>query len=89
MGRMALEGMIEANPDRVAVLMWHLRANHYPPVNQVFIPVCEEAIEACSEGKGGLLIEMPNGITKSARKMVEGLHLEQFCALSPIGEEDY
>ncbi|MHC1628799.1 MAG: hypothetical protein ACXQTI_08215 [Candidatus Nezhaarchaeales archaeon] len=56
----------------------HLLGNHYPQVSLDFIPICKEAIEHCSLGCYDIDIKMPNGITKSAADIVEGLHLNCF-----------
>ena len=82
MGRQWIEGFMENEKDIDTLLHIHLRGNHYPPVHTDFIPTCKQAIEFCNEGKYNKKIKMPNGITKTALEIVEGLHLESFlCEL--------
>ena len=50
MGRMGAEGMNEAVQEGLVdlrgALSWHLRANHYPPLPETYIEVCEKVLEA-------------------------------------------
>jgi hypothetical protein len=66
------------------MLRYHLQYNHYPPVHPSFIPVAQEAIDKANNGEWEFEILMPNGITKSAGEIVEGLHLE--CFLDQVEE---
>lgn len=59
-------------------LSWHLQGNHYPPVDEMFIPVAERAIRYASEGRNEEFIDMPNGLTRRVDFIVENLHLEPF-----------
>jgi hypothetical protein len=68
----------EDNLELEMALRWHLRGNHYPPVHEVFVPVALQAIWAVNRDEHDLVIEMPNGLTKSAGEIVEELHLEWF-----------
>lgn len=77
MGRLAARDMIE-HAQRDQALAWHLQSNHYPPVHSSFIPAANTAIDACNKGKYKKKIKMPNGITKTASDIIEGLHLENF-----------
>ena len=65
---------------RRAVLAWHLAHNHYPPVHADFIPVAERALELAESGELDTPIEMPNGLTRSAGAIMDGLHLWDFVA---------
>lgn len=82
MGRSQASGMAdEVAAGRASLreaLVWHLFANHYPPVNHRFIPTCEQAIEAVRDGDTSVEIVMPNGLTRTAGEIVLGLHLEEF-----------
>lgn len=59
-------------------LRWHLQYNHYPPVSEVFTPVAKEAIDKANEKDWDSVIEMPDGVSKTAAQIIEGLHLESF-----------
>lgn len=84
MGRQWIEGFIENETDIETLLSIHLTGNHYPPVSKDFIPSCKEAIECCNSEDYNKQIKMPNGVTKSASFIVEGLHLETF-----LDEQEY
>jgi hypothetical protein len=55
-------------------LTWHLQYNVYPPVTLEMIPYCEQAIEACSEGRESEAIDI-NGTRIPAEEIVEDLRL--------------
>lgn len=82
MGTVNAMGMAEAVNDGLAsqrqALTWHLQANHYPPINVVFVPVAERAIELANDGDWDATIEMPNGITLSVGEIIDQLHLAAF-----------
>ena len=61
-----------------AALEDHLRYGHFPPVSQDFIPTCLRAIECANTEEFDTEIEMPNGITKTAGEICDGLHLWAF-----------
>lgn len=79
MGRLAADDMV-ATVDTKTALYWHLRSNHYPPVHSDFIPTAEQAIEYVNKRQGQVPIVMPNGLTKTAYEIVEGLHLDSFLS---------
>lgn len=61
-----------------AKMEWHLVSNHYPPVNESFIPIAIEAIELARMGLWKHELSYPNGLTRSVLHTIEGLHLEAF-----------
>jgi len=61
-----------------AALEYHLRHNHYPAVNLIFIPIAKQAIALGREGDFDTVLLMPNGLSKSVGDIVEGLHLDSF-----------
>lgn len=75
MGRMQASEMRNELGERVA-LEWHLRSNHYPPVNLVFVGVALEAIKRGRAGDWGAVLEMPNGLRRTVSQIVAGLHLD-------------
>lgn len=77
MGRLALEDMLNY-ADTATALHWHLVGNHFPPIHEDFHPAAREAIERVNNRQGQTPIDLPNGITKTAYEIVEGLHLESF-----------
>lgn len=64
-----------------ASLYHHLRYNHFPPVSDVWIKACQDAIDACDEGDSSREISVPSATvcTMPAYDIVEGLHLDGFC----------
>jgi hypothetical protein len=82
MGRLGAESMVEQTREMGlsidAALSWHLQSNHFPPVSTAFIPVCKAAIEAVQNETPELKLEMPNGVTRTAAFIVDGLHLDPF-----------
>jgi len=77
MGRLQAEEIASMLKQEQA-LEWHLQCNHYPPVNKVFIPIAQEAIELANQGIHDQIIKMPNGIKLSVEAIIEGLHLDTF-----------
>jgi hypothetical protein len=61
-------------------LSWHLQGNHYPPIDEVFIPVAVQAIESANTNNWDTVIEMPNGLSRTVAFIVENLHLEPFIS---------
>jgi hypothetical protein len=74
-------------------LIWHLTANHYPPVSTEFVPACKQAIQTFvvaagsvdTKGEDGVFqqlcdtyVDLPNGNRVSVVEVVEQLHLDAF-----------
>lgn len=59
----------------------HLTTNHYPPVPNVMVAVCVEAITLANEGEWDAHVELPEGIswrgrdTAPVHSIVEAHHL--------------
>jgi hypothetical protein len=84
MGRMQAEGMREMLDEETA-LRWHLQHNHYPPISDVFIPICQQVIGIAADAflteDGDLWaeeIELPNGKMMRVDKIYDDLHLDTF-----------
>jgi len=77
MGRLATMDMLNQTSEEKA-LRWHLTGNFFPPIHPDFIEPAQQAINMVREDKGEEIIEMPNGISKTAWQIVEGLRLEDF-----------
>ena len=77
MGRLQAEEMV-ARLSQEQALRWHLQYNHYPPIDEVFIPIAEQAIELANVGDWEVELELPNGLEKAVSFIVEGMHLESF-----------
>ena len=77
MGRLQATEMAATLP-LDAALEQHLKYNHYPPINTVFIVIAKEAIEHVNNGRWEEKIEMPNGRVLTSGSIVEQLHLESF-----------
>lgn len=87
MGSMSAIGMKEMTEELrlplESALEWHLRANHYPPVHPVFIPVAMEAIQCARIGdyREELDLEKITGDTgfrkpvMTVHEIMDGLHL--------------
>jgi len=88
MGQNSLDDMLNY-ADTDTALDWHLRGNHYPPIHEDFYPSAKLAIEHCNARQGQAPITMPNGITKTAYEIVDGLHLHSFLALDHDDEGWY
>lgn len=74
-------------------LHYHLTSNHFPPVDDSFIPSAVKAIElvnkAIQEGPASLLdekIDLPNGVSLSAEAVVNGLHLHSWIETEEDGD---
>lgn len=89
MGRLSAlafsEQVEDGNISLTAALSWHLSGNHYPPVPQAFVPVCEQAIAAALDEDEDRLVTLPEGISwKDGRdaveawRLVESFHLDSF-----------
>lgn len=78
MGRLTTQAMIENFDANEKSLKLHLTANFFPPVHIDFIQPAKKAIIMVREDKGNDSITMPNGVTKTAWEIVEGLRLEEF-----------
>lgn len=59
MGLFNAIGITETEATLEQQLSWHLSGNHYPPIPQVMIPVCIQAIEAMKDGDTDREIPMP------------------------------
>jgi hypothetical protein len=80
-------------PDIRDSLFYHLQANHYPPIDPVFIDTAIWAIGKVQDEEYDDTMVMPNGITKTAQEIVEELHLDFYLEddddMSPHDWEDY
>ena len=56
----------------------HLKHNHFPPVPDDFMAPAAEALALVIEQKGQQPITLPNGITKTAWEIVDGLNMHDF-----------
>ena len=59
-------------------LIWHLRHNHFPPVNLVFLPSIREALSAARNREFSRRITLPTGKVLTAAQIVEEVHLYAF-----------
>ncbi len=78
MGAITSKDITESDMPMAAQIQYHLRVNHYPPVNSIFAQVAIAAIELCNTGESSAVLTMPNGINKSAAAIVDGLHLHHW-----------
>lgn len=69
--------------NRAQALSWHLTSNHYPPVPDFMVPVCEAAIDAWNDERDpDKLISLPEGVgyrgltAAPAHAIIEAHHLE-------------
>ena len=75
------------------MLLTHLRHNHYPPVNEVFIPVAMEAIIRAQDQDYDSILDLEKITGKSGfrkpmmtvSELMEGLHLWDFVP----GDSEY
>lgn len=69
-------------------LSWHLQGNHYPPIDEVFIPVAAQAIEYANTNNWDTVIDMPNGLSRTVMFIVENLHLQPFIDSMEVPDDD-
>jgi hypothetical protein len=92
------EGQVALRP----ALVWHLQANHYPPVPVTMVEACIAAIDAATEfytdgdeDSMHVMITLPEGITwkgqpaAPAQAIIEQHHLWPFIENVLYGDEDY
>ena len=77
MGRLATIDMLNQTSEEKA-LRWHLTGNFFPAIHPDFIEPAQKAINLVRDDKGEDSITMPNGITRTAWQIIEGLRLEDF-----------
>lgn len=97
MGSVTAIGLAETTLDLETQLLYHLRANHYPPVPAEMVQPCIDAIDAYYDEDYDRLISLPlvgdfqirwRGETEApARHIVDAHHLEWF--IEPADEEFY
>jgi hypothetical protein len=79
----------ESSLDLTAKMSWHLQGNHYPPVDDSFIPVAVEAIEQANTNNWDEVLLLPNGLERTVAFVIEGLHLQPFVdGMIVPGEEE-
>ena len=44
MGKLTAQSIGEVDIPLSVKLKWHLQGNHYPPVHEVFVPLCEHCV---------------------------------------------
>lgn len=92
MGTMNAMGMAEAvqegSLDLDTALVWHLSANHFPPISEAFLPVAKQAIDLANDDDWDTVLTMPNGRDSSVGEIVEGMHLSAFLAEQADDLED-
>ena len=97
-------GMTETETTLEQQISWHLSGNHYPPIPQVMVPVCVQAIDAMKDGDAERRIEMPfDGVdrngepfqilwrgenTAPAWAIAEHAHLDAWLMMSD-GDDEY
>lgn len=79
MGKLFTESIEQVDIPLGVKLKWHLQFNHYPPVHEVFVPLCEQVIACANAGEWSAVLDMPNGLSRTVAYIVENLHLEPFC----------
>lgn len=88
MGYTVASMIAEAELSLEKKLEWHLTGNHEPAIDPSFIPAAMTAIYMANNENWDVLIEMPNGLQRSVRFIVEGMHLEPFVPSMTIPEEE-
>ena len=59
-------------------LIWHLRHNHFPSINLIFLPAIREALSATRNGESARRIMLPTGKVLTVAQIVEEVHLHAF-----------
>lgn len=90
MGNLQAREMANSGIPLWAQLLWHLTANHYPPMPESMVDVAERAIILANDGGWEAMIDLPEGVSWrgqrdycTAAEAVESLHLDAW-----IEEED-
>jgi hypothetical protein len=100
MGSVTALGIKESVLDLETQILYHLKANHYPPVPSEMVAPCIEAIDAAYDEDFDRMIDMPKvgdfqilykgSTTAPAWAIIEQHHLDTF--IDPVdeyyGEED-
>jgi len=83
-------------------LSHHLEFNHYPPIDQRWLPICEAAIDLAvnaaepasyGDNDGGIffadesVLDAQVGQGKTAAEVIEGLHLWDFVIAAVYADE--
>lgn len=69
-------------------LSWHLQGNHYPPIDEAFIPVAKQAVECANKEDWDSVLAMPNGLDRTVAYIIEGLHLQPFVENMEIPDDE-
>ena len=85
MGAMVTREVLASGVNWDQALVFHLTANHYPPVHADFFPPIREAIRLANESQWDATVGLPNGRVLSVASVIEQLHLGEF--LEPIDWE--
>jgi len=86
MGNLALRDMLE-NTELRRALSWHLTSNHFPPVPDIMIDPCIEAIENAKADEWDKLISLPEGVgykgltVAPTEAIIDQHHLHSFLAI--------
>jgi hypothetical protein len=86
MGNLALRDMLE-NTELRQALSWHLTSNHFPPVPDIMIDPCLEAIKNAEEGEWEKLVSLPEGVgykgltVAPTEAIIDQHHLHSFLAI--------
>jgi hypothetical protein len=86
MGQLAVIDMVAQVQQGLVTLhdavKWHLTANHYPSVDEVWVPTCVQIIKRYNDGDSDIsyLLERPDraGATWNAEHIIQRFHLEAF-----------
>jgi len=86
MGNLALRDMLE-NTELRRALSWHLTSNHFPPVPDIMIDPCLEAIRNAGDGEWDKLVSLPEGVgykgltVAPTEAIIDQHHLHSFLAI--------
>ena len=59
-------------------LIWHLRHNHFPPIDLIFLCAIREALAAARNREFSRRITLPTGKILTAAQIVDEVHLHAF-----------
>ena len=86
MGALQAREMAEIMELRQA-LSWHLTSNHFPPVPDIMIDPCLEAIDNANAGEWDKLVGLPEGVgykgltVAPTEAIIDQHHLHSFLAI--------
>lgn len=78
MGRQLAQDIAQSDMPLEQKLQWHLASNHHPPIDDSFVKTAMVAIGLANTNNWDMVLNYPNGLTRTVAYTIEGMHLEPF-----------